>query len=187
MGQGSSIPEESAPLRALAQVNQDVVQWHRQKAGSIQAAHAGSKNERAGGVLPGARCGAQAAWLRWAVLSFNRLTASKRLALPAERLRARPKPLRLLIFRPPGQLGRHARRLVLRLRRSLNRFNHWRGALPLLPRPACDRQAHPVDRKQVAKSARERARLNCAGASHGSHKKAPNGMDRRLPSSPRPA
>ena len=112
-----------------------LLEWHREKAGSIEAAHAVIKNELAGGVLPCARFGANAAWLRFAVLSFNVLTAMKRLALPAELLTARPKRLRFLIFHTPGKLVRHARQLVLRLTRSLNRFSNWHRAFHLLPLP----------------------------------------------------
>jgi hypothetical protein len=56
------------------------------------------KNELSAGVLPCGRFGANAAWLRLAVLTYNTLTALKRLALPAELLQARPKRLRFLFF-----------------------------------------------------------------------------------------
>jgi hypothetical protein len=114
---------------------QRLLEWHREKAGSIEAAHAVIKNELAGGVLPCARFGANAAWLRLAVLTFNVLTAMKRLALPAELLTARPKRLRFLIFNTPGKLVRHARQMILRLTRSLGRFSNWQQALRLLPLP----------------------------------------------------
>ena len=68
-------------------------------------------------------------------LAYNVLTAMKRLALPAELLRARPKRLRFLIFYTPGKLVHHARNLVLRLTRTLNRFSNWRGAFHKLPLP----------------------------------------------------
>lgn len=113
-----------------------LLEWHREKAGSIEAAHAVIKNELAGGVLPCGRFGANAAWLRFAVLTFNVLTALKRLALPAELLTARPKRLRFLIFNTPGKLVRHARQVILRLTRTLRRFSNWHGALRLLPLPA---------------------------------------------------
>jgi len=112
-----------------------LLEWHREKAGSIEAAHAVIKNELAGGVLPCGRFGSNAAWLRFAVLTFNVLTALKRLALPAELLTARPKRLRFLIFNTPGKLVRHARQVILRLTRTLRRFSNWHGALRLLPLP----------------------------------------------------
>lgn len=114
-----------------------LLQWHREKAGSIEAVHEVIKNELAGGVMPCGRFGANAAWLRLAVLTHNLLTALKRLALPPELLAARPKRLRFLIFNTPGKLVHHARRTLLRLGRSWQRFSNWQAALRLLPLPAC--------------------------------------------------
>lgn len=113
-----------------------LLQWHREKAGSIEAAHDVIKNELAGGVMPSKYFGAHAAWLRLAVLTFNLLTALKRLALPPELLAARPKQLRFLIFTAPGKLVHHARCTLLRLARSWNRFGNWRHAIGSLPLPA---------------------------------------------------
>lgn len=112
---------------------QKLLQWHREKAGSIEAAHDVIKNELAGGVMPSKYFGANAAWLRLAVLTFNVLTALKHLALPPELLTAQPKRLRFLIFTTPGKLVHHARRTLLRLQRVWNRFGNWRGAFALLP------------------------------------------------------
>jgi hypothetical protein len=112
-----------------------LLQWHRGKAGTIEALHDVLKNELAGGVLPCGRFGANAAWLRLALLTHNVLTALKRLALPAELLTARPKRLRFLIFHTPGKMIRHARRQILRLARAWKRFGNWQGALRLLPLP----------------------------------------------------
>jgi hypothetical protein len=113
-----------------------LLEWHREKAGSIEAVHDVIKNELAGGVMPCGRFGANAAWLRLAVLTYNVLTALKRLALPPELLMARPKRLRFLIFNTPGKLVHHARRTRLRLGCSWQRFSNWHGALRLLPLPA---------------------------------------------------
>lgn len=112
-----------------------LLEWHRGKAGTIEAVHDVVKNELGGGVMPCGRFGANAAWLRLAVLSYNVLTAMKRLALPPELLTARPKRLRFLIINTPGKLVHHARRTLLRLVRSWNRFGHWQGAFRLLPLP----------------------------------------------------
>lgn len=87
--------------------------------------------------MPCGRFGANAAWLRLEVLTHNVLTALKRLALPPELLRARPKRLRFLIFNTPRKLVHPARRTLLRLGRSWQRFSNWHGALRLLPLPAC--------------------------------------------------
>jgi hypothetical protein len=92
-----------------------LIEWHREKAGTIELVHDILKNDLAGGVLPSKYFGANAAWLRLAVISHNVLTAMKRLALPAEMLTARPKRLRFLLFNMPGRLTHHARSMLLRL------------------------------------------------------------------------
>ena len=68
-----------------------------------------------------------------AVITHNVLTALKRLALPAELLRARPKRLRFLIFNTPGRVAYNARRMVLRLVTSLERLGGWMETCRLLP------------------------------------------------------
>lgn len=113
-----------------------LLEWHRQKAGTIEAVHDVLKNELAAGVLPCGRFGANAAWLRLAVLSHNVLTALKRLALPADLLTARPKRLRFLIFHTPARLVHHARQLLLRLAISAERIAAWLAAMRLLPLPS---------------------------------------------------
>jgi hypothetical protein len=92
-----------------------LVDWHREKAGTVEPLHDVIKNELAAGVLPCGRFGANAAWFRLAVLSHNVLTALKRLALPPELLRARPKRLRFQMFYLPGRLVAHAHKLFLRI------------------------------------------------------------------------
>lgn len=112
-----------------------LLEWHRQKAGTIEAVHDVLKNELAAGVMPCGRFGANAAWLRVAVLTHNVLVALKRLALPPELLAARPKRLRFLIFQTAGRLVHHARQVVLRLKVAGERLREWREALRLLPLP----------------------------------------------------
>ena len=110
-----------------------LIRWHREKAGTIEAVHDVVKNELGGGVMPSKYFGANAAWLRLAVITYNVMTALKRLALPAEMLRARPKRMRFLIFNTAGRLSHHARCLVLRLAATTERITGWREALQLLP------------------------------------------------------
>src|SRR5712671_5301074 len=59
-----------------------LIEWHREKAGTIERVHDVMKNDLAAGVLPSKYFGANAAWLRLAVIAYNVLTALKRLALP---------------------------------------------------------------------------------------------------------
>ena len=108
-----------------------LLEWHREKAGTIEAIHDVLKNELAAGVLPCGRFGANAAWLRLAVLTHNVMTALKRMALPEEYLSARPKRLRFLIFNTGGRIVRHARRVICRIAGT-----GWRDWVQLMPLPA---------------------------------------------------
>ncbi len=110
-----------------------LIEWHREKAGTIEGAHDVLKNELAAGIIPTKYFGTNAAWLRLAVLTYNLLTALKRLALPAEYLTARPKRLRFLIFNTPGRLVHHARSILLRLATTAERLAVWLEAFNLLP------------------------------------------------------
>ncbi len=112
---------------------EQLLAWHREKAGTIEALHDVLKNELAAGVLPCGRFGANAAWLRLSALTHNVLTAMKRLALPRDLLRARPKRSRFLVFAQPGKFVRHARKLKLRLTRAWKRFTNWEWAFEQLP------------------------------------------------------
>jgi hypothetical protein len=115
---------------------QRLLEWHREKAGSIEALHGVLKNDLAAGVMPCGRFGANAAWLRLAVMTHNALTALKWIGLKPEWLTARPKRLRFHFFLSPGRFICHARRLVLRVVRSCEELQHWRQAWGLLAAPS---------------------------------------------------
>jgi len=110
-----------------------LLEWQREKAGSIEAAHDVLKNELAAGVMPCSRFGANAAWLRMAVLTYNVMSALKRLALPPEMMTARPKRLRFLIFQTAGRIIQHARRLICRVAVLQERLQMWEQANRNLP------------------------------------------------------
>ena len=109
-----------------------LIQWHREKAGTVEMVHDVLKNELAAGVLPCGRFGANAAWLRLAVITHNVLTALKRLALP-KYLSARPKRLRFLFLNLAGRVSHHARMMHLRLAALLARIGDMVQAFQALP------------------------------------------------------
>jgi hypothetical protein len=96
-----------------------ILQWHRQKAGTVEHTHHVLKNELAAAALPSGKFGANAAWFRLNVLTYNLLTALKRLTLPGDLRTARPKRLRFLLFNTVGKVVAHARRTLLRLSATL--------------------------------------------------------------------
>ncbi len=92
-----------------------LLRWHREKAGTVEHTHHVLKNELAAAALPSGKFGANAAWFRLNVLTYNLLTALKRLTLPGDFRTARPKRLRFLLFNTVGKVISHARRTLLRL------------------------------------------------------------------------
>jgi hypothetical protein len=92
-----------------------ILQWHRQKAGTVEHTHHVLKTELAAAALPSGKFGANAAWFRLNVLTYNLLSALKRLTLPGDLRTARPKRLRFLRFTTVGTVVAHARRTLLRL------------------------------------------------------------------------
>ena len=85
-----------------------LLQWHREKAGTVEHAHHVLKNELAAAALPSGKFGANAAWFRLNALTYNLLTALKRLTLPGDLRTARPKRLRFLLFNTVGKVVAHA-------------------------------------------------------------------------------
>lgn len=114
-----------------------IVDWHRQKAGTIEQVHDIVKNELGGGVLPSGKFGANAAWFRLALYTHNVLVAMKRLVLPPELKLARPKRLRFRVFTLPAKVISHARqlfaRVAARLLDALDALGVRRRTLALVP------------------------------------------------------
>lgn len=92
-----------------------LIRWHREKAGTVEHVHHVLKNELAAAALPSGKFGANAAWFRLNILTYNLLSALKRLALPGDLSEARPKRLRFLVFNTVGKVIHHARCMLLRL------------------------------------------------------------------------
>jgi hypothetical protein len=96
----------------------ELVRWYWGKGGTIERVHDVVKNDLGGAVLPCGRFGANAAWSRLTLLTYNVLSIVRRLG-PTRLATARPKRLRLNLFALPAVLVTHARSLVARLTRTL--------------------------------------------------------------------
>jgi hypothetical protein len=96
----------------------ELLRWHWEKAGTIEQVHDVTKNELAAGVPPCGRFGANAAWYRLCLLTYNVLSAMKWLALPPTMETARPKRMRFSLFAIAGRIVSHAGKLVLRVGRA---------------------------------------------------------------------
>jgi hypothetical protein len=92
-----------------------VLEWHREKAGTIEHVHEEVKNGLAGGVLPSGKFGANAAWFRFALLSYNVFSLMRGLALDGDFRRAKIRTLRLHLVNVSGRMNRNGCKLKLRL------------------------------------------------------------------------
>jgi hypothetical protein len=114
-GDGTTVKHFAVVTNDWDEDGQRLLEWHRGKAGTIEQVHRVLKDELAAGVYPSARFGANAAWLRLQVLTFNLLELLKAVALDPQYRNARPKRLRFAIFTQFGRVVRHARRQLVRL------------------------------------------------------------------------
>jgi hypothetical protein len=99
-----------------------LLRWHWEKAGTIELVHDVTKNELGAAVPPCGRFGANAAWYRLSLLTYNVLSALKSLALPPALSAARPKRLRFAVFTLAGRIVSHAGRVWLRLSAAAERL-----------------------------------------------------------------
>jgi hypothetical protein len=93
----------------------DLIRWHRERCGNSEKAHAIMKDDLAGGKLPSADFGVNAAWWAVMILSMNLNVAMKRLVLGGQWAARRMKAVRLHLIALPGQVIHHARQLIVRL------------------------------------------------------------------------
>lgn len=91
-----------------------LLNWHREKAGTVEHVHDEIKNALAGGHVPSQLFGANAAWFKLTLMLYNIGSAIKGLCLEGEERLARWKKLRLLLIHLSGRLNRNA--CVLRVR-----------------------------------------------------------------------
>jgi hypothetical protein len=91
-----------------------LLQWQREKAGSIEHLHDEIKNALGGSHLPSQRFNVNAAWMKVVFLSYNIASAIKGLCFSFEERTARFKRYRLLAVYVNGRMNRN--NCVMRLR-----------------------------------------------------------------------
>ncbi len=93
----------------------ELIWWYRQRCGHSEQVHAVMKNDLAGGHMPSARFGANAAWWLIVMIAFNLVAIMKALVLGDRWAHSRLKALRYALIRVAGRVVDHARGLVVRL------------------------------------------------------------------------
>lgn len=95
-----------------------VIEWHREKAGTIEHTHDEMKNELAAAAPPSQKFGANAAWFALNAVVYN-VMAALRAAAPDPELRvARVKRLRYCLLLAGARLTRFSRKITLRFAAS---------------------------------------------------------------------
>ena len=92
-----------------------LIWWSRERCGKGEEMHSIMKGDLAGGHLPSALFGANAAWWGIMVLAFNLNSLMKRLVLPEEWEPKRLKAIRFGLINLAGRVMSHSRQLVIRL------------------------------------------------------------------------
>jgi hypothetical protein len=96
-----------------------LLNWHREKAGTIEHVHDEVKNGLGGGQLPSAKFGANAAWFRIACIAYNILVAVRRTWSDPSLHNAKAKRVRFMIVNVTGRFSRDARKITLHLSASV--------------------------------------------------------------------
>ena len=91
-----------------------LLNWAREKAGTIEHVHDEVKNGLGGGHLPSQHFAVNAAWFKLALLAYNLASAIKGLCFSAEERTVRFKKYRLLLVQLLGRMSRNQCKLRLR-------------------------------------------------------------------------
>jgi hypothetical protein len=92
-----------------------LLDWHREKAGTVEHTPDEGKNELGGGHVPSQRFGVNSAWFKLVLLTYNIISAIKGLCLEEEERSARLKRFRLLLIHVAGRMNRNNCVMGLRL------------------------------------------------------------------------
>lgn len=94
---------------------EDVIHWLHERCGKSEEVHAVMKDDLAGGKLPSADFGENAAWWWIMILALNLNVMMKKLALDPSMEATRMKRIRFSIINIPGRIIKRSRGLFLRL------------------------------------------------------------------------
>jgi len=94
---------------------EDLIHWLHARCGKSEEVHAVMKDDLAGGKLPSADFGENAAWWWIMIMALNLNVMMKKLALEPAMVNVRMKRIRFSIINIPGRIIKRSRSLFLRL------------------------------------------------------------------------
>ena len=92
-----------------------LLDWHREKAGTVEHVHDEVKNWLGGGHMPSQRFAVNAAWFKLSLLTYNLASATRGLCFSVEERTVRMKKFRLLLIHLAGRMNRNNCVMGLRL------------------------------------------------------------------------
>lgn len=110
-----------------------LLDWHREKAGTVEHVHDEVKNALGGGHMPSQRFAVNAAWFKFALLSYNLASAIKGLCFDPEERTARFKKYRLLMVHLAGRMNRNNCVMGLRLCASVEAIKRMQKVWEAFP------------------------------------------------------
>jgi hypothetical protein len=104
-----------AVITNMDQEGARLLNWHREKAGTVEHVHDEVKNALGGGHMPSQRFAVNAAWFKLALMTYNLVSAIRGLCLEGKERTARLKRFRLLLIQVAGRMNRNNCVMGLRL------------------------------------------------------------------------
>ncbi len=102
---------------------EEIIHWLHAKCGKSEEVHSIMKADLAGGTLPSAEFGRNAAWWWIMILALNLNMMMKKLALEPCMAQKRMKAIRFSIINLPGRVVKRSRQLILRISKGHPSFN----------------------------------------------------------------
>ncbi len=96
-----------------------LLEWHREKAGTTEHTHEEVKNGLGAGHMPSQRFAVNAVWFKMALLTYNIISAIKRLCFEPEHRNVQLKKFRLLLVHVMGWMNRNNCVMGLRMQASM--------------------------------------------------------------------
>jgi hypothetical protein len=110
-----------------------VIEWHREKAGSIEHSHDEMKNGLAAGRLPSQKFGANAAWFALNAIAYNAMAALRAAEADPEARVARVRTVRYHLLLLGARLTRFSRKITLRFAATQERIARILHVLKAFP------------------------------------------------------